>query len=134
MRQKLKILFLCSMLFSLNACNTHNRVRNQAIVQQLNQYIGQEPNTIIQHLNLQNIGISFTKQPSLKENQLIYTFQRQVATPIPTGISIKDENGRMIQTQTATTSDTIKNPLNCNIIFDIENGIAKSYQFIGRGC
>ena len=91
------------------------------------------PAEIKQHLTLPNLRLQ--QQPVLNENQLIYTFERRVATPIPTGAAaLVDHNGRMIPTQLSTTSDPIQNTLKCNIIFDIENGIAKSYQLKGRGC
>lgn len=129
-----KIMIVILSLCSLVACNSTRSIRNQPITQQLNSYLGQTPPVIIQQLNLQNIGINFSKQPILKENQLIYTFERIVATPIPTGIATPDQRGKMLQTQSATTSDTLKYKLPCNIIFDIQNGVAKSYQLKGKAC
>lgn len=134
MNTTLKILILFLSLFSLVACNTTTRTRNQPIVKDLNQYIGQTPDVITKKLDLNKIGINVTKQPILKENQLIYTFTRSVTTAIPSGISTPNERGKMIQTQIATTSESIQNPLYCNIFFNIENGVAKSYQLKGRAC
>lgn len=133
MNRKSKCYIVVFSLF-LAACNTTTRSRNQPIVQELNQYIGQTPTVITQQLDLSRIGIKPTKQPILKENQLIYTFNRVVTTAIPSGVSISDERGKMAQTLIATTSDSTQYTLYCNIIFDIENGIAKSYQLKGRAC
>lgn len=129
-----KIMIVILSLCSLVACNSTRNIRNQPITQQLNSYIGQTTSVITQQLNLQNIGINFSKGPILKENQLIYTFERTVAIPIPTGIAISDERGKMLQTQSATTSDSLKHKLPCNIIFNIQNGVAKSYQLKGKAC
>ena len=134
MNTKLKMILVSLALCGMTACNTQTRVRNQPIVQQLNKYLGQTPNTITQHLNLHSLGIHFIAKPILNENQLIYTFERSIATPIPTGISARDEKSRMIQTQIATTSDSMHYALRCNIIFQIENGVATSYQLKGRAC
>lgn len=125
------------LILSLNclvACDTSTRVRNQPIIQQLNPYIGKAPALIEQQLDLQNIGIKFIKQPMLEENRLTYTFQRTLATAIPTGISTPSEKGKMLQTQIATTSDSLNSLMSCHIIFKIENGVAQSYQFKGRAC
>lgn len=131
MDKKLRIIFLALIICSLNACD-NNRIKSQSTTQQLNQYIGQTPAEIKQNLTLQNFKL---QQPVLNGNQLIYTVERRVTTPIPTGAAaILDHNGRMIPTQLSTTSDPIQNTLKCNIIFDIEKGIAKSYQLKGRGC
>ena len=134
MNTALKYLMLILSLNCLVACDTSTRVRNQPIIQQLNPYIGKAPALIEQQLDLQNIGIKFIKQPVLEENLLTYTFQRTLATAIPTGISTPNEKGKMIQTQIATTSDSLNSLMSCHIIFKIENGIAQSYQFKGRAC
>ena len=125
------------LILSLNclvACDTSTRVRNQPIIQQLSPYIGKSPALIEQQLDLRNIGIKFIKQPMLEENRLTYTFQRTLATAIPTGISTPSEKGKMLQTQIATTSDSLNSLMSCHIIFKIENGVAQSYQFKGRAC
>ena len=134
MNTALKYLMLILSLNCLVACDTSTRVRNQPIIQQLNPYIGKSPALIEQQLDLQNIGIKFIKQPVLEENLLTYTFQRTLATAIPTGISTPNEKGKMIQTQIATTSDSLNSLMSCHIIFKIENGVAQSYQFKGRAC
>ena len=134
MNTALKYLMLILSLNCLVACDTSTRVRNQPIIQQLNPYIGKAPALIEQQLDLQNIGIKFIKQPVLEENLLTYTFQRTLATAIPTGISTPSEKGKMLQTQIATTSDSLNSLMSCHIIFKIENGVAQSYQFKGRAC
>ena len=134
MNTALKYLMLILSLNCLVACDTGTRVRNQPIIQQLNPYIGKAPALIEQQLDLQNIGIKFIKQPMLEENRLTYTFQRTLATAIPTGISTPSEKGKMLQTQIATTSDSLNSLMSCHIIFKIENGVAQSYQFKGRAC
>ena len=134
MNTTLKYLMLMLSLNCLVACDTSTRVRNQPIIQQLNPYIGKAPALIEQQLDLQNIGIKFIKQPMLEENRLTYTFQRTLATAIPTGISTPSEKGKMLQTQIATTSDSLNSLMSCHIIFKIENGVAQSYQFKGRAC
>lgn len=134
MNTALKYLMLILSLNCLVACDTSTRVRNQPIIQQLNPYIGKAPALIEQQLDLQNIGIKFIKQPMLEENRLTYTFQRTLATAIPTGISTPSEKGKMLQTQIATTSDSLNSLMSCHIIFKIENGVAQSYQFKGRAC
>lgn len=134
MNTTLKYLMLILSLNCLVACDTSTRVRNQPIIQQLNPYIGKAPALIEQQLDLQNIGIKFIKQPMLEENRLTYTFQRTLATAIPTGISTPSEKGKMLQTQIATTSDSLNSLMSCHIIFKIENGVAQSYQFKGRAC
>ena len=134
MNTTVKYLMLMLRLNSLVACDTSTRARNQTIIQQLNPYIGKSPALIEQQLDLQNIGIKFIKQPVLEENLLTYTFQRTLATAIPTGISTPNEKGKMIQTQIATTSDSLNSLMSCHINFKIKNGIAQSYQFKGRAC
>lgn len=134
MNTTLKYLMLMLSLNSLVACDTSIRARNQPIIQLLNPYIGKSPALIEQQLDLQNIGIKFIRQPVLEENLLTYTFQRALATAIPTGISTPNEKGKIIQTQIATTSDSLNSLMSCHIIFKIENGIAQSYQFKGRAC
>lgn len=134
MNTTLKYLMLILSLNCLVACDTSTRVRNQPIIQQLNPYTGKAPALIEQQLDLQNIGIKFIKQPMLEENRLTYTFQRTLATAIPTGISTPSEKGKMLQTQIATTSDSLNSLMSCHIIFKIENGVAQSYQFKGRAC
>lgn len=134
MKNIFKILCIILTTAYLTACTSNMLLRNEPIIQKITPYIGQSATVITQQFKLQNIGIAFSKAPKLENNQLIYTFERTTIIPIPTGIATPDDKGKMLQTQMATTSDSIQNRLQCHIIFKLENNIATSYELKGRAC
>ena len=96
--------------------------------------IGKTATDIQQQFDLKEIGIQPKKAAVQKENQLIYVFERDVPTSMPSGVSVSDQHGKLLPTQMGSTANSYQNRMSCNIIFNIENGIAKSYQLKGRAC
>mgnify|MGYP001554093714 FL=1 len=127
----LSILFCCIYLAS---CTSLSQQRNAPIHQYVQPFIGKTVTDIQQQFDLKEIGIQPKKTAVQKENQLIYVFERDVSTSMPSGVSVPDQHGKWLPTQTGSTANSYKNLMSCNIIFNIENGIAKSYQLKGRAC
>ena len=126
----LSVLFCCIYLAS---CASLSQQRNAPIHQYVQPFIGKTVFEIQQQFDLKEIGIQ-PKTSAVKENQLIYVFERDVSTSMPSGGSVPDQHGKWLPTQTGSTANSYKNLMSCNIIFNIENGIATSYQFKGRAC
>ena len=126
----LSVLFCCIYLAS---CASLSQQRNAPIHQYVQPFIGKTVTEIQQQFDLKEIGIQ-PKTSAVKENQLIYVFERDIATPIPAGLSAPDQNGKRLPTQMGSAANSYKNLMPCNIIFKIEHGIATSYQLKGRAC
>lgn len=126
------ILFIS--VFSFSACQTTNEKSNIALKEQLNHFIGKDVAYIEEHLNLDQIGIKLNPNPIISSQQAIYTFNRKVSIPIPSGHATLDSRGVMIPTQISSVSDRYSNTLTCNIIFNLEHQIAQSVLLQGRAC
>lgn len=100
----------------------------------LQQFIGHSSQSIQQQLDLSQLGYQHMKPAVLQAHTLTYTVIRPISIPIPMAqnpISIAAGTIPIPVTPSAQQYDAA---LECKIIFNLENNIAKSVYYTGRTC
>ncbi len=120
--KKYSAIFLLSA--AMSACQT-TELRPQDLHTFLQTYIGQSSEYIQKQLNFKQIGYQSSK-PILKTNQLIYTVYQPINIPIATNVDPANP--------IALSSTSYDVSLKCHVIFNLEQGIARSISYEGKAC
>lgn len=132
---KIQIITLSLSILSLVACQTPS-MRTQNLDAYLQNFIGQSSDVIQQNLNFKTLGYQTSQHVEQTKNQLIYTILRPIYIPVAgsnASISSNAMGAPMIRYDTASTPHYDVN-FNCKVVFNLENGIAKSINYYGKAC
>ncbi|SPL70422.1 hypothetical protein KPC_1600 [Acinetobacter stercoris] len=119
---RLYIILISTNLFI--ACQTTD-IRPFDLNAYLQRYIGQSSSDIQKHLHFYNLGYQ-SAQPVLSDNHLIYTIYQPINIPIM--INSDPLNPGPIR---ANSYDV---HLKCNVIFNLQQGVAHSISYQGNSC
>lgn len=109
---------------AMSACQT-TELRPQDLHTYLQSYIGQSSESIQKQLNLKQMGYQ-SSPPILNTNQLIYTVYQPINIPIATNVDPANP--------IALSSTSYDVSMKCNVIFNLEHGVAHSISYEGKAC
>lgn len=110
--------------FGLTACQTEVN-RPYDLNAYLHHFLGQSSQEIQKNLNFKQLGYQ-SRSPQTSQDQLIYTVYRPLSIPVPQG------NFSLGATHTGASSYDIN--FQCQIIFELNQNIAKAVHYTGRAC
>jgi hypothetical protein len=118
---------LSTLVLMLSACSTTSTIPKDRD-QYLNQFIGQPTEVIRKNLDLTQVGYRDVSDVIVRNHQLIYLVKRPMTIPIPTAVG---PGAVPIMLDSSTSYDV---NLQCQIVFHIQNNIAKSVSYTGKTC
>lgn len=118
--------------FSLSACVTTPSSTRAERDAYLAQFVGQSSQQIRQQLDLSLLGYEQVSSPQISPQALTYTVIRPISIPIP--VANAPATGPAHIPAPIGPANSYDVNLHCQIVFRLEQNIARSVHYSGRTC